>query len=233
MKPTKLLLSCSHAVNIVPAEYQHLFAADPGILNTHQAFDLFALEITQRLSVDLNCPFIQSYVTRLLVNCNHNGHPSHCYSDFTKNLPKPEKERLLHHYYFPFQHRTQELIRQYIDSGQQVLHLSIHTFTPELRGEVRNAGIGLLYDPHRHAEKEVIRLWNSLLLHQMAYRIRMNYPHSYVSEGFINSIRKQYSEKDYLGLELQVNQALLKNPDAFDEIVRSLSDSLQELMQLL
>ncbi len=46
-----------------------------------------------------------------------------------------------------------------IQNNQQVLHLSIHTFNPVEKGKMHNAAIGLLYDPKRHAEKEVARIF--------------------------------------------------------------------------
>ena len=233
MKPTMLIISCEHAVNAVPEEYQHLFDKNKSILQSSHAIDFGSLAIAQRLSHDLNCQLTQSSVTRLLVDCNRNDNHAHCFSEYSKPLSKTEKQHLLDQYYHPFRQETEHLIKTNIDSNQQVLHLSIHSFAPVLNGQVCNAGIGLLYDSHRHAEKEVARLWNSLLIHQTAYRIRMNYPASCISEGFISSLRKQYLEQDYLGLELQVNQALIENSESIDEIINALSISLKELMQLL
>ncbi len=233
MKSTILIISCEHAVNTVPPEYQHLFEKNKSILESHHAIDFGSLAIAKRLSESLNCEYTQSNVTRLLVDCNRNGNHTHCFSDYTKLLSKTEKQQLLTQFHHPFHQQTKGLIQASIDSNQQVLHLSIHSFAPVLNGNIRNAGIGLLYDSHRHGEKEVARQWSSLLIHQTAYRIRMNYPSSCINEGFINSLRKRYVERDYLGIELQINQALLQDAESLDEIVDALSISLRELMQLL
>ena len=121
-----------------------------------------------------------------------------------------------------------------MERGYQVLHLSIHSFTPELNGIKRNAAIGLLYDHTRHGEQEVARVWRSLLLQQTpAYRVRMNYPYHGNSDCFITAMRKRYTEHDYLGFEIESNQALLEEKTSRDEVAKVLSSSLQELLQLL
>ena len=101
-------------------------------------------------------------------------------------------------------------------------------------GITRNAGIGLLYDPKRHGEKEVAREWAGLLNQQTpTYRVRMNYPYSGSSDGFTTTLRKQHPEKDYLGIELEINQTLVKDEESLNAVISALSQSLKELLQLL
>ena len=233
MKPTTLILSCVHAVKTVPDEYAFLFAEHQSILDSHHAVDIGSFAITQHLSQILNCEYTYTSVSRLLIDCNNNGNYAHCFSEYSKILPKNEKQKLIAQYHKPFRQQTESLIQKYIDAGHQALHISIRSFASVVDATVRNAGIGLLYDSHRHAEKEVARLWHGLLLQQTAYRIRMNYPYAGSHEGFIGALRKRHVEKDYLGIELEINQALLQHKESFEEITCAISISLQELLQLL
>ena len=234
MKPIALLISCEHAVNTVPPAYHDLFIKHESVLHSHRAIDFGAVEIANHLNQVFACSYTQATVSRLLIDCNRSLAHSHCFSEFTKSLPVSEKQHLIDQYYLPFREKTENLIKAQVDSGSQVLHLSIHSFTPELNGIKRNAGIGLLYDHARHGEQEVARIWRSLLLQQTpAYRVRMNYPYNGNSDGFTTALRKRYSEHDYLGFELECNQALFESKDSTSELACVLSSSLQELLQLL
>ena len=233
MKPTILLISCEHAVNTVPPTYRHLFHQHESLLQTHRAIDFGAVEIANHLSETLGCEYTKATVTRLLIDCNRSLTHPHCFSEFTHPISTNEKQALVDQYYSPFRQETEALIKKHIDRGHQVFHLSSHSFTPVFNGVTRNAGIGLLYDAKRHGEKEVARQWRGILSQQTHYRIRMNYPYSGSSDGFTSALRKKYPEKNYLGIELEVNQTLVQETTSLDALAHALSTSLRELLQLL
>lgn len=230
MKSNLLIMTCEHAVNVIPHEYQSLFLPHRELLSTHKAIDLGALEIAQHLSSQFNCELFSASASRLLIDCNRSLHDPHCFSEITHPLPPQDKEAIITNYYLPFRNQVEECIRGHIKK-YQVLHLSIHSFTPVLNGVVRNAGIGLLYDPKRHGEKEVARLWRGVLECESPYRVRMNYPYRGTSDGFASALRKRYSEVDYLGFEVEVNQELVE--DSLDEIIKAICLSLEQLLLLL
>lgn len=234
MKATVLILSCEHAVNDVPLAYRHLFAQHEAVLQTHRGIDIGAADYAAHLSKTLGCDYIHAEVSRLLIDCNRSvTHPSF-FSEFSKLLAADEKQALITQYYEPYRERTHALIEGYIKQGYQVFHLSCHSFTPVFNGITRNAGAGFLYDPTRHGEKEVARLWHGLLDQKTEYRIRMNYPYRGSSDGFTTSLRKQFSEHDYLGMELEINQSLLLQDKAsVDALHHALSTSLAELLRIL
>ena len=234
MKPTILFLSCEHAVETVPPVYRHLFHQHESILQTHRAIDFGALEVATHLSQTFACEFVQATVSRLLIDCNRSLTNASCFSEFTEQLPPAEKQQLIDQYYLPYRNHCEALLKAHIELGHQVLHLSIHSFTPVFKGITRNAGIGLLYDPKRHGEKEVARQWHGLLSQETpTYRVRMNYPYSGSSDGFTTALRKQYTEHEYLGIEVEMNQAIVKDREALQPMANTLSRSLKELLLLL
>lgn len=234
MIPTVLVISCEHAVNTIPDEYMHLFKNHKSILHSRRAMDLGALDITRALTRNLNIGFTQSQVSPLLIDCNRSLTHSYCFSKFTKDLPNNIKQNLIENYYLPFREQTKVVIDSHIKNKEQVLHLSIHTFKPILKGLIQNAGLGLLYDPHRHGEKEVARIWHGLLLQQTpAYRLRMNYPFRGDHDNFATDLRRIYEEKDYLGMELEINQALLNTEESKLDVINGLTNSLSSLLELL
>ena len=233
MKPSLLFISCEHATNHVPKAYTHLFEQHKDLLQSHRALDIGALDITKHLSQTVGCEYTEASVTRLLIDCSRSLSNKACFSEFSNPLSNIEKQQLITDYYLPFRQQTEAAIKGHIDRGFQVFHLSTHSFSGTFNGIKRNAGIGLLYDPKHHGEKEVAREWAGLLSTKTAYRIRMNYPYSGKSNGFTNYLRNNYSEKDYLGIGLEINQDALKDKSAFETIAHALSDSLSELLQLL
>ena len=89
-----------------------------------------------------------------------------------------------------------------------MLHLSIHSFTPVLHGQTRNADIGLLYDPGRAGERRLAVAWQKALRKRVpSLRVRRNYPYLGKADGFTTHLRRRFP-RAYLGLELEVNQAL-------------------------
>ena len=46
-----------------------------------------------------------------------------------------------------------------VASGDRVVHIASHSFTPELNGHVRTADVGMLYDPGRPGEVEFATAW--------------------------------------------------------------------------
>lgn len=234
MKPIALVMSCEHASNAVPTEYQALFKDNPSILETHRAYDPGALEIADGIAQQFPCDYVKASVTRLLIDSNRSlKHPA-CFSEFTQTLPEHEKQRLTHLFYLPFRKQVKRFIQEKIKQGNQVLHLSIHTFPPEFKGITRNAAISLLYDSARHAEKEVARIWHEILLTKTpSYRIRMNYPYPGSSNSLTSTLRKAFSQKNYLGFEVESNQALATAPNARAELIEALSDSLKQLLEII
>jgi len=212
MKKIALVISCEHAVNSIPQKYKSLFASFEDLLNTHRGIDFGALEIAQHLNKTLVCELVTATASRLLIDCNRSLHLQ-CFSEVTQSLSSEEKKVIINQYYLPFRQQVSTLIHNYINQGLQVWHLSIHSFTPVLNDIVRSADIGLLYDPKRVSEKVLASQWQKELKKQAPqYRVRLNYPYKGISDGFTVALRKQWSQSDYAGIELESNQALTLQP---------------------
>ena len=233
MKPTKLFLSCEHATNNVPEQYRNLFNKNKEVLETHRAIDFGAIDIATHLAKTFDCDLTKAEVTRLLIDCNRSLNNANCFSEFSNELEPIDKEELANSYYLPYREKTENLIKNLITKDHQVLHISCHSFTPVFNGVTRNAGIGLLYDPRHHGEKEVAREWQRIFSEQTDYRVRVNYPYSGKSDGFTTYLRKKFAEKDYLGIELEVNQDLVKDKSSITTIAHEIANSISELLELI
>lgn len=207
MSDTKPLITCEHGGNRVPARYRPLFRGHEDLLHSHRGHDPGALLLARELAAALGVPLVVSTVSRLVIDLNRSpGHPR-LYSEVTRTLPLAARREILQRHYLPYRERVEGWIADQIARGGRVLHLSAHSFTPVLDGQVRNADVGLLYDPHRPAEAVFCRRWQQALRSLAAdIRVRRNYPYTGRSDGLTAWLRRRFPAECYLGIELEVNQ---------------------------
>ena len=201
----KLVLTCEHGGNDIPTKYLPLFADAQETLKSHRGFDLGALDLFHQLS-KLAYFSQSSTISRLLIELNRSlGRPK-LFSEFTKDLSQQVKLELFDSYYFPYRTEVEKKISELIAKGEEMLHLSVHSFTPVWKGESRNADIGLLYDPSKAGEKAFCKNFKQqLLLQSSGLKIRYNYPYLGTADGFTTYLRERFP-KNYSGIELEVNQ---------------------------
>lgn len=224
----KLVLSCEHGGNKIPEQYSKYFKGKDKLLASHRGWDIGALSVAKSLSEHLKAPLFYATTSRLLVELNRSLHHPHLFSAITKLLSTCEKEEILKANYFPYRNKVKEHITSLIKNDEYVLHISVHSFTPELNGELRNTDIGLLYDPSSHAEKDFCLRWKEQIKRSGLLRVRYNYPYRGTADGFTTYLRKQFPEK-YAGIELEINQALLRDKEGIEKVSKLLALSLKEM----
>lgn len=203
-----LVLSAEHASNAVPLCYRHLFSGDPGVLKTHRAIDFGTAALAGTLTRRLGVPVYRATVTRLLVDCNRSpGHPR-LFSEYTRDLSTEDRETLLELYYRPMRAGVAKAVRASLNDANLALHISLHSFTPQLNGKERSTDVGLLYDPTRDLERTFCRDWQAAL-RAAGLRVRRNYPYRGVSDGHVTALRRESGDSPYAGIELEINQAIV------------------------
>ncbi len=221
-KKAGLLITCEHATNHLPGEYCFLFP-DLSVLSTHKGYDPGALSAAEAFARSLRVPLISSEVTRLLLDLNRSLHNRTLFSVYSRGLTREKRSALLDRYYHPYRARVLEEMNKIQNEGRPVLHLSVHSFTPVLGGEVRTADLGLLYDPARESEKILCLRWQSeLKILNPLLRIRRNYPYRGRSDGLTAYFRKSFHQKEYQGVELEINQSLLGDQNHFPEEIKGI-----------
>jgi hypothetical protein len=79
-------------------------------------------------------------------------------------------------------------------------------------------------------EKAVATSWIwTLGLEAPGLRVRRNYPYRGVADGFTTALRRRFPADLYLGIELEVNQRLLRSPHQEPWLRGVLVESLQTL----
>jgi predicted N-formylglutamate amidohydrolase len=203
----RLLVSCEHGGNRVPKEYAPLFAQAADVLATHRGYDLGALEIARAFGRKLGVTPFTATTTRLVVDLNRSPANRNVFSAYTRSLSPAQREAALAKHYRPYRAAVEDAVAAAVAAGDSVLHVSAHSFTPELRGEVRNCDVGFLFDPRRRGEVKFVQAWYAAL-HAAAPELvlRRNYPYRGVSDALVTHLRRRYGARGYVGMELEVNQ---------------------------
>ena len=201
----RIVLSCEHAGNHIPARYIPLFKSADGVLEGHLGYDLGALEVARYLARKLGVELFSGRESRLLVDLNRSLGHSALFSRYLRELDLLEKTRILERYYHPFRHRVEIALRS--GMSHRVLHLGIHSFTPILDGTERRADVGLLYDPTRAIERDACaRILKRLHRIDPTLAVRRNYPYRGTADGFTTHLRKALRSDGYAGIEIELNQ---------------------------
>ena len=224
-----LVLSCEHGGNRVPAECRPLFKGRQSVLDSHRGWDPGALDLARTLAHATEAPLVATTVSRLVVECNRSIGRPQLFSEFTRPLPRDERTRLLDLYYHPHRGAVEAVVRSAMRTHAVVVHVGVHTFAPVLNGRTRTADIGLLYDPRRAAESVFADMW-LIALARVApgLHVKRNYPYRGWSDGLTTTLRGLLPARRYLGIELEVNQALaLGPPKEWARARRAIADSLR------
>ncbi len=217
------LLTCEHGGNQVPEPWRGHFAGAEAVLASHRGWDRGSLAIMEALEPEIADAAFAARVTRLLVDLNRSVGHRHVFSEFTRVLPRRDKQAILDGYYHPWRDAVTARLDGWLRQGAWVLHVSVHSFTASLDGQRRNADIGLLYDPGRPLERAFCRSWRDTLKEMApSFRVRMNYPYRGTADGFTRWLRRRHPRR-YAGVELELNEGTLadRGPDLAAAIVAS------------
>jgi predicted N-formylglutamate amidohydrolase len=86
-----------------------------------------------------------------------------------------------------------------------VLHLSVHSFTGEFDGRVREMTMGVMLDPDRILERYVA---DHLLtaLHERGVNAVENQPYDGRADAIVTAFRPEMGDRSYAGIEVEVSQ---------------------------
>jgi predicted N-formylglutamate amidohydrolase len=217
------MITCEHASNALPDFVLRAFPDSNGIpddvLASHRGYDIGAYKIfsilVKRLKPDFHSA---SKFSRLVVDMNRSSTSKSFYSEYTSSLPNTVKARMLS-LWEKYREKIESFVAGKIPEKQRkaakeaplkVIHLGIHSFTPVLNGVERDADVGILYDPSRPAEAKIAEnLIKSIRERAPWLKIRKNYPYLGKSDGLTTTLRQKFGPT-YAGLEIEINQKLLK-----------------------
>ena len=213
-----LILTCEHASNKLPAAFKKAVPAD--VQETHRAYDIGACSVFRKLGKFAKPEFFcEGKFSRLFVDLNRTITNKSAFCEYYEALEASDKaaaekaKAQATTYWQEYRTTIEKFVESAIKpntraakSKPSVVHLGIHSFTPVLNGKVRNADIGILYDPSRPLEcayanvikAEIKRLYPTM-------KVRFNYPYKGSSDGLTTTLRKKFGPR-YVGIEIEINQ---------------------------
>jgi len=226
------LVTCEHGGNDIPPRYAPLFRGRRALLASHRGYDPGALVTARALAHALDASLLTSTVSRLLVELNRSPGRQFRYSPVMRGVPPGVRAEICREHYTPHWTAAEAFVRDATAHGHPVLHVSSHTFTPSLDGDVRRTDIGLLYDPSREWERTLCSAWQRALTHRLPqWTTRRNYPYRGKADGLTRYLRSLFDDASYCGIELEINQKHVRRDGAIpadkrDAVVAALLDAV-------
>jgi len=208
--PASLLVTCEHGGNGIPSDLAPLFSHLRRTLTSHRGYDAGALTMARTLAHALHAPLVASTTSRLVIDLNRSLHNAGVWSDVTRSLSRETREGIVRRFYVPYRDEVDDVVAAAVESRRPLVHFSSHSFTPVLDGQRRRADVGLLYDPARPGEARLCAAIKAALCAQApALRVRRNYPYAGKSDGLVTWLRSRYPARRYVGIEVEINQAIV------------------------
>lgn len=207
----KWLITCEHAGNDLPEWIIDAFCGHEDILSTHWAIDAGAIDVFGVLKERLAHHALLNTMCRLVIDFNRDLRHPDLFSRFSATIPNVLKDTLLNDFYLSYVHSMQQFVKEEQSKGNIVVHISVHSFTPQLDGVVRKSDIGLLFDPQRPQEQLFVDVCFKRLSQVFPhFMLTPNYPFLGYTGGQTTVCRRMFFN-DYLGIELEINQKHEKN----------------------
>jgi predicted N-formylglutamate amidohydrolase len=148
-----MLLTCDHASRAVPRSLANLGLADD-VIARHIGWDIGAAAVTRRLAPLLDAPAILAGYSRLVIDCNRNPlDPSSIPAEsdgvaIPGNAALSESARQARRdtLFAPYHRAIDDWLAATTKRGVAPAVISMHSFTPEMKGRKRPWHIGVLWD---------------------------------------------------------------------------------------
>lgn len=148
-----LLILCDHATPIIPPEF-----ADLGLpaeqLARHIAFDIGAEDVTRALAAEFHCPAVLSRFSRLLIDPNRGEDDPTLVMRIADGALVPGNARIgeadinarIQRFYRPYDGAIARTISTMRATGKNPVIVSMHSYTPEMKGRKRPWHITVIWD---------------------------------------------------------------------------------------
>jgi predicted N-formylglutamate amidohydrolase len=199
---TGLLLTADHASARVPDGID--LGVPPAVMGEHVAVDIGVEPLARALCEGLRCPGILGGTSRLVIDFNREENApgliplasdGHSVPGNAEAAAGEERKRRIDRYWRPYHDR----IARALDAHRPRLLLSLHSFTPRLRGgEPRPWEVGILYNRDERAPRLALPL-----LRAAGVETGDNQPYS---GRLLNATMNRHGEANgipYLGIEVR------------------------------
>ncbi|CAO3413350.1 N-formylglutamate amidohydrolase [Azospirillum doebereinerae] len=229
-----LLLVCDHASRAIPKALGDLGLPEEQ-LHRHIAYDIGAADLTRRLAAHFAATAVLSGFSRLVVDPNRDlDDPTAIpvVSDDTvipgnRALDAQAQARRVEAIFRPYHAAVASAVTAIRDRGQVPVMVSVHSFTPVMRGVARPWHIGVLWD---HDPRVAVPLLDALRA-DGRWCVGDNEPYS-GRDTTGGTVETHATPAGYPNVLLEVRQDLVATPDGVALWAGVLADALGPILSL-
>lgn len=234
MRAVGLVLSCEHASWTLPPG-EDLGVADD-VLRSQASWDPGAYEVAARLGEALGLPVHASAFSRMFVDLNRPEDHPQVIPAVSFGAPVPgnahiapaERARRIETFHRPYWEAVRRDVRARILDRGACLHLSSHSFAPELDPERRVYDCGVLYDPSVPFEAALAERMQ-FALRGAGLDVRPNEPYRGTEAALVTSFRGEMPPGSYAGIEIETSHALVRQAGGCARVAAALAHVLEDL----
>jgi predicted N-formylglutamate amidohydrolase len=229
-----LVLSCEHASWTLPPGED--LGVDDEVLRSQASWDHGAYEIAARVGEALGLPVHASAFSRMWVDLNRPVDHAGVIPVVSYGAPVPGNAALapgdraarIDQFHRPYWEAVRRDVRaRMIDRGR-CLHLSSHSFAPELEPDRRTYDCGVLYDPAAAFEASLAERLQ-FGLRRAGLDVRANQPYRGTEAALVTSLRGELDGAAYAGIEIETSHAVTRSAGGCAKVAAALLAVLEEL----
>jgi len=224
----RLVFTCEHASAALPERYARLGLGGDDLAD-HIAWDIGAAALAARLAAAFAAPLVESAWSRLLIDCNRDladhdlivGEAHGVVVPGNRDVDAAERRDRIARYHAPYHDAVDGALAE---RPKDTVLVSVHSFTPELRGRRRELEVGVLYDDHVPLAGQVADA-----IAATGFVVRHNEPYSGL-EGLIYSARTHGVRHGIRYVELEVNNGLLRDEAGIAAVAAKIAAALRTVI---
>lgn len=227
-----LLIACDHANNLIPESLSGL-GLNADYLSQHIAYDIGAKQVAIKLADFFDAPLLLANYSRLVIDLNRHFHDPSLIAESSDGIEIPGNLNLsdemraerINNYFHPYHNQYQDMVSNLIAKHTRPIILSVHSFTPIMKGVARPWEMGVLWDEDEVLAKQLI----ANLSEVTGFNIGDNKPyHATNPQGYAQVLHSRERGVEFALLEIR--QDLIADDQGQNKITELICQALSPIL---
>lgn len=220
----RVIVVCEHASNRVPAHLVGL-GLDDETLTRHIAWDPGALPVAKSLAQKMNAVLVYGGISRLVYDCNRPPDASDAIPERSEvfeipgntDLPDAARAERVAQVYRPFSRMLTEQIG--VHRAHLQMMVTVHSFTPVYRGEMRDVQIGIL---HGDDDRLALSMMQTIPA-DLGMEVQLNEPYA-AADGVAHTLNTHAVPYGLPNVMIEIRNDLIETAEQHARIAKALAD---------